>query len=160
MAIERVVDGSAEVVFDDSLSPILIATWWGQATDTTIDAFHAWVGRHVEAARVRGEKLALINDSIDAERPTPEGRRKFIATTLDASVLIALPTVVTNPLVRGAMTAVGWVLGERMKAVTSWPTLADAFEHARATLLDAGVRPPPASRLASYARPIRELRRA
>lgn len=152
MATERIVDGAAEVLLDDGLAPILIVTWWGAATPRTIDGFHAWVDRHVAAAAASGTKLALVNDSTDAERPSPDARRRYIEHDVDPTILIAAPTVVTNPLVRGAMTAVGWVMGERMKAVTSHATMIEALEQARATLLAAGVRVPASARFDGYTR--------
>lgn len=155
MAVERIVDGASEVLLDDRLTPILIATWWGGATERTIDGFHAWVDQHIALARASGTKLALVNDSSEAERPSPAARRRFIERPLDGTILIALPTLVTSPLVRGAMTAVGWVMGERMKPVTSHATLIEALEHARAALLDAGMRAPTRARLEAYARPCR-----
>lgn len=125
--MERIVDGASEVLLDDRLTPILIATWWGGATERTIDGFHAWVDQHIALARASGTKLALVNDSSEAERPSPAARRRFIERPLDGTILIALPTLVTSPLVRGAMTAVGWVMGERMKPVTSHATLIEAL---------------------------------
>ncbi|MFV8756150.1 hypothetical protein ACNOYE_36840 [Nannocystaceae bacterium ST9] len=153
MPLERVVDGGAELVLDDRLSPILIATWFGSATPRTVDAFHAWVDERIADARSRGDRLTLVNDSIDADRPAPEARRKFTEHELDASVLVASPVVLTNPLVRGAMTAIGWVLGDKMKGVHSSATLPEAFEHARNALREVGARPPPPSRLNGYQRP-------
>ncbi len=155
MPIERIVDDGAEMVLDDRLAPILIATWFGTATGKTIDGFRDWVEAQIVAAQARNEVLALINDSLDADRPSPAARTKFSALTFDPTVVIALPTVITNPMVRGVMTAVGWVIGERMKAVTTWATLPEAFESARTALREAGARPPPPSRINGYQRPKR-----
>lgn len=156
MPVERVLDGDAELVLDDRLSPILIATWFGSASAKTIDAFHAWVDERISDARSRGEHLALINDSTDANRPSPAVRGKFTEHEFDTKILIAIPAVITNPLVRGAMTAAGWVLGDRMKGVTSCSTLPDAFDQARTALREAGDRPPPPSRINAYVRAQRE----
>lgn len=160
MPAERVVDGDAEVVLDDSLSPILIATWFGSPTAKTIDAFHAWADERIADARSRGEHLVLINDSTDSGRPDADARRKFTAHDFDTNVLIAVPTVITNPLIRGAMTAVGWMIGEKMKRVTTWRTMPDAFDHARTALREAGSHPPPPARINAYSRPTREAARS
>ena len=158
MPLERVFDDDAELVLDDRLSPILIATWFGSATAQTVQAFEVWLDERIAEARARGERLTLINDSIDADRPKPEARRRFTEHEFDSEVLIALPAVITNPLVRGAITAIGWVLGDKMKAVSSWASLPEAFEFARGALRDAGARPPPPSRIQGYVRPERESR--
>jgi hypothetical protein len=156
MPVERVFDGDAELVLDDRLSPILIATWFGSPSATTIDAFHAWVDDRIAEARAQGEHLVLINDSIDSGRLDAAARRKFAEHEFDTNVLIAVPTVITSSLIRGAVTAMGWMLGEKMKSVTTWKTLPDAFDHARTALREVDARPPAPSRINSYVRPQRE----
>jgi hypothetical protein len=126
MPVERAFDGNAELVLDDRLSPILIATWFGSASAKTLDAFQAWVDEQIVRARARGEHLALINDSSDAE-PLELGEREF-----DNDVLVT----------------VGWA--------TSCSTLPDAFDQARTALREVGDRPPPPARINAYLRAQRE----
>jgi hypothetical protein len=155
MPVERVVDGNAELVLDDRLSPILIATWFGAASPRTIDAFHAWVDQRIAEARLQGGHLVVINDSADSGLPDSESRRRFAEHAFDTAVLVAVPTVINNPLIRKAVSAIGWALGDRMKGVKIWRNLPDAFDHARAALREVGEKPPAPARINAYSRPRR-----
>jgi hypothetical protein len=155
MSVDRVVDGTAEVVLDNRLGSILIATWFGSPTPPVIEGFHAWVDEQIAEALARDRKLVLINDSTDSERTGPDARRQFTDHQFDMSVLVGVQIVITNPLIRGAITAVGWMLGDRMKGVTIWKTLPEAFAHARTVLREVGAKPPSPSRINGYARPHR-----
>lgn len=130
MTVVRAIDGEAELVLDDRLSPILIATWFGSASAKTLDAFHAWVDQRIADARSRGEHLALINDQTDAEPLSPAVQRRLTEHEFDTHVLVAMPNV--------------------------RETLPDAFDQARTALREVGVRPPPPARINAYVRAQRE----
>jgi hypothetical protein len=156
MAIEVIRDADSTVVLDDDRLPILVVTWVGPATVKNVERFYAWAGERVKKATATGQLLVMVNDALDAERPAPEARAAFTKHQFPTKVLILSPVVLTNPLVRGAMTAISWVLGDRMKGVTSCSTIEEAFESSfealaqRGVAIDraafAGYRRPPATR--------------
>lgn len=139
MAIEVIRDGDSTVFLDDDHLPILIVTWVGAATVANIKRFYAWGSERAATASADGKLLVMINDALDAGRPGPEARNAFAKHQMASDVVIASPVVITNPLVRGAMTAVGWLLGDRMKGVISCATLQEAFDASFKALAQHGV---------------------
>jgi hypothetical protein len=152
MAIEVLKDGESTVFLDDDHLPILVVTWFGPATVTNVKRFYAWGTERVAKASAAGNLLVMINDALDAGRPGPEARDAFARHQLATEVMIAAPVVITNPLVRGAMTAVGWLLGDRMKGVTPCATIEEAFDVAIKALAQRGVKIDKGA-LAGYRRP-------
>jgi len=143
MSIEELRDGESLIIADDDRAPILVTTWFGAATLKNVDRFFAWAEARAALAKKSGSCLVLICDALNAERPGPEVRQAFTRMQLDSEVVIASPVVLTNPLVRGAMTAIGWIMGDRMKGVTSWSTIEEAVDAARKALAARGVRVDP-----------------
>lgn len=133
-------DGQSLLVLDDDRSPVLIATWFGPATLKNVERFYAWVVERQERAKAAGAKLALINDALDAERPGPDVRQGLAKLPVDAEVMLAAPVVLTSSLVRGALTAVGWLLGDKMRGVTTWATMDEALQAARQAFVERGLR--------------------
>jgi hypothetical protein len=79
--------------------------------------------------------------------------------SLETDIVVASPVVITNALVRGAMTAIGWMMGDRMKGVTAHATLDEAFELARKALAERGVSIDKDA-FANYRRPVASKIRA
>lgn len=159
MGVQSSRDGDSVLVLDDDRLPILIASWTGTATLKNVNRFYDWVEERVARAKATGGKLALINDALEAERPGAEVRQAFASRQIDAEVVISSPVVITSALVRGAMTAVGWLLGDRMKGVTSFATMGEALQSARRAFEDRGLKVDP-SLFATYTRPTVSTSRA
>ena len=140
MGIEVLRDGESAIVVDDDHLNILIVTWVGTATVRNVERFHLWSKAHVAKANAARRYLVMINDALDAQRPGPEVRAALARYELEGDVVVASPVVITNALVRGAMTAIGWMMGDRMKGVTAHATLEEAFEKARTALAERGVK--------------------
>ena len=145
-------DRTSTIVLDDARAPVLVATWSGTATVRNVERFYAWARDQASLARKSGALLVMVSDAIDAGRPGADVRQAFATEQMESDIIIASPTVITNPLVRGALTAVGWLLGDRMKGVTAWSTLDEAFAEARRALAERGVSVDPTV-FAEYARP-------
>lgn len=104
---------------DDRTYPVLFATWVGHSSLETMRAFYEWNDTQLKRVVADNVRFALITDAIDAERPnapvrqmiadkTKEMQRTHVkAEALRTSSIV----VVENPFVRGALTAVGWLMG-------------------------------------------------
>lgn len=140
MPLEVFRDGASAVVVDDDHPNVLVITWVGSATVKTVERFYDWAKVRVAKAQAAKRFLVMINDALDAERPGPEVRAAFARHDLEGDVVLASPVVLDSALVRGAMTAIGWMMGDRMKGVSAHATLEDAFEAARVVLGKRGVK--------------------
>ncbi len=146
--------GESTVYFDDSHLPVLIVTFMGTTNLQACEWFGARYGEVLEAAHARGEKVVSISDASRANRPPPEVRRFFaewmgtIPDHLNEATLASI-AVITNPLMRGAMTAIGWI-NEDVRDVVSVPSLEQGIERAMAMLDAAGVPRPTGLDAASY----------
>lgn len=140
MPLEVIRDGESAVVVDDDHLNVLVITWVGPATVRNVERFYEWARPRVAKAQAAGRFLVLINDALDAERPGPEVRAAFARHNFEGDVVLASPVVLTSALVRGAMTAIGWMMGDRMKGVSAYGTLEEAFEAARTVLAERGVK--------------------
>jgi hypothetical protein len=142
------VDTNSELFLDDSLSPILVATFVGPATLTLVDRFHQWCDQHDAICQREGRPVIMISDATRAGRPPAPVRRAFAEHSFTSETRSY--AVIDNPLIRGAMTAVGWLVGDSFDVI-SCKTLADAFELASEFARERGLQPPPASALERYA---------
>jgi hypothetical protein len=159
MGIEVLRDGESAIVIDDDHLNVLIVTWFGAATVKNVERFQQWSKAHIAKATAARRYLVMINDALDAERPAPEARAALARQSLETDIVVASPVVITNALVRGAMTAIGWMMGDRMKGVTAHATLDEAFELACKALAERGVRIDKDA-FANYRRPVASKIRA
>jgi hypothetical protein len=106
-------DGEASLVVDDSRGALYVATWFGAPSDRLVSSYFDWfegaVGKHLRSK----SPFVLITDALDSARPTP-GARKLIAERTDAlpsfgDVNVGNYVVLSNPLIRGALTAMQWI---------------------------------------------------
>jgi hypothetical protein len=146
----HLVDGKSELYLDDALPPILIITWIGPATLDLVDRFTRWADEQVATAKRSKRPLIMVHDATAADRPGAEVRRAFAEQRVDPTVSTRTIVVLTNPLVRGAMTAIGWLVGESFDVVST-KTMADALTQAAAYARSHGLVPPSDGELARYA---------
>lgn len=144
------VDGESELFLDEALSPILVITWIGPATLELIASLKPWSDEHTARAKRLARPVITVHDATAAERPSSEVRRAFAEQKGDPEVTTRSYVVITNPLVRGAMTAIGWMVGESFDVV-SCKTLADALTQAAAYARAQGLVPPTDGELMRYA---------
>lgn len=154
------VDGPTSVIIDERTRPLVVTTWFGEATERIVDEYFDWFAARLARGRASRERLVLLNDTFAIERPTPVVRKRLAERTKAQSqtdmraVVVGSVIVIENALVRGAVTALGWIL----------PTLADstfvasideAMDASLALLAKDGLQPPAGFSRASYRRPPR-----
>lgn len=140
--------GSArcEVVLDVRYAPIYISCWRGKPTIEAATWHAEQTDEYVEGIVSKHPKLVSIHCAILSERPDGDTRRFFaqrLATMpqLTRDAILENYVVVPNAMIRGALTAIGW-LNERAKEIRKVPTLPAALENAFATLDEAGIARP------------------
>lgn len=114
-----VTSGAGAVALDDRHYPVVIATWEGPADAVTLGTFFDWNDDVLRRAIQDRRHFSLITDAARAERPDAAARAIIAERTqrmqrerADADPYrIVGPVVLDNPLVRGALTAVGWLMG-------------------------------------------------
>lgn len=157
----RWIQGSSgdSIALDDAYFPIIVATWFGAATESAVRAYFSWL--HEMLARAASEKVPLVNvtDAGPAANPSASVRRLVAELTLGwgkvngSQYPITSYVIIENPLIRGALTAIGWMHGD-MKS-NNVATCAQALDLAIADLTRAGHRAPPGLDPRRWRRPVR-----
>lgn len=124
--MESHTDKGSELLLDDALRPILISTWIGPATLDLVDEFYRWCDGQVAKAKRRGYPVILISDATLAGRPNADVRKAFAAAKFDVDVPFKSIVIINNKIIRGAMTAIGWLLGD-MSGTINCRSLAEAL---------------------------------
>lgn len=139
----RHTDGASAVFLDERFTPVLLLTWIGSPSEALIERIQAWVEGCIERARARGHMLVVISDGTRGNAPSAKVRRKLVGVRLDAAVVIKIIAVIspTNPMTRGALQAMAWLLGEERKRVIV-SSYAHALELAEVELAAAGLELP------------------
>ncbi len=112
-------DSQCEVIVDERYYPIMITTWIGNASKEAVDWFFVHNDRELARVIKEGQVHAMLTDACAASRPDATARSQIAAKTNEvkarypeADALRAVSFVVlTNALIRGALTAVGWLVG-------------------------------------------------
>jgi hypothetical protein len=124
----------ARIVFDARYSPLVITTFFGRC-DLEAAQWHTELMNQatVEAAR-RGQRVITISDATHSDRPTPEARKYWADNMSTASAVakaatLATYVVFTSAVVRGALTAIGW-LNPDVKKIETFASLSDAIQAA------------------------------
>src|SRR5690242_16822955 len=128
------VDGAASIVIDDAHWPIIIVTWFGQATVNLLEQYFAQQALIADRARRQNGKFIMVSDATDVERPSAVVRQRLSELTQKLAKVAGHLTlksycVLTYPIVRGVATAMGWVIPE-MREVEFVATLPEALERA------------------------------
>lgn len=124
----------ARIVFDARYSPLLITTFFGKCdleaakwqTDLISQAT-------IQAAR-RGQRVITISDATHSDKPTAEARKFWADNMSTGSASVQAATlgtyvVFTSAVVRGALTAIGW-LNPEVKKIETFGSLPDAIRSA------------------------------
>lgn len=157
--MERFESGSSVIYCDDSHFPVVISTWIGSATLDNSQSYLTWMDAQLQRATREQVQLITISDSTDAKRPPPEVRRLFVDwinqhedTGGDSLV------VITNALVRGALTAIGWLAPSAQK-VNTVKDMDVALAKARGLLAERGLKVPGTLFPERYVRPGQDVAR-
>ncbi len=111
------------VALDDRTFPVVFVTWIGVADAATLRPFFEWNAQILRRAVKERRPFSMITDATLAGRPDAAARSIIAELTqqmqrnhADADPYRVLgPIVVDNPLVRGALTAVGWIMGNGLE---------------------------------------------
>lgn len=129
---------------DDQFFPVILTSWRAPFTADRIDAYFDRQREHAERAKREGTWLV----SITQEGDTPNSaERKHIADRtrqMPKELLertVASYAIVTNPMKRGALTALGWLISDlaKVEAVSSEE---EALARAERALVERGVSMP------------------
>jgi hypothetical protein len=114
---------TGSVGLDDRTYPVVFATWVAAADATTLRAFFAWNDEILKRAKKERRVFSMITDATRAAGPDAAARALIAELTkemqrkhpeIDALRIVG-PVVVDNALVRGALTAVGWIMGTSLE---------------------------------------------
>jgi hypothetical protein len=130
------------VVIDDRYAPLIVASFMGE-TDLELGRWFVEANRKLLLQHAAsGRRMLSICDATLATKPTPEMRR-FWADFSNASTqtmkdaTLATFIVVNSPLLRGAITAIGW-LSPALRDLESFSTIDEAVRDGAARLARAG----------------------
>ena len=154
----RIREGSCTIVLDTQYWPVIITTWFGEANEAAITRFFVENDARV-FARAQRERtpVVLISDAAHAERPSAKVRKVLADKTSSQSkdvedLTLGSIIVVENALIRGAVTAMSWIL-PRMKDMIVVGDIATAIDRALELLDDRRIVRPPMLSPARYRRP-------
>jgi hypothetical protein len=109
MASER----SGRVVLIDTSYPVVCLEIHGAVSDSEWQRYLRWFEDVIARAHAKHERIVLICDTTHATQAVTPLQRKqqaeMIAQNRYSDVMIGLAAVITNGIVRGAMTALLWI---------------------------------------------------
>ena len=158
MGTETVGGEAHGIVLDSRFFPILIATWYGDATEEDVDGFFDWQTRLADRARAVGTQYVMVTDASAAARPKPSVRRRVAQRTNEMpdvkAINAAAYVVLDNPLIRGALTAMQWISRDNWgDQTTVVATCQEALERSLADLDRVGAVRPEGLDPTAYQRP-------
>ncbi|MFV8753579.1 hypothetical protein ACNOYE_23750 [Nannocystaceae bacterium ST9] len=110
----RYADADSVVVLDDTYSPVIIVSWIGEPTLELVEIYQRWQGEQIERAKSAGLRLISLTDCSRTERPSSRVRKAFSEDPAEGeAVFLKSIVVITSPVIRGALTAVKWLMGDR-----------------------------------------------
>ena len=133
MAIRR-IEGTDDdvIVMDDTYFPVVVATWFGAPSEKAVRIYFEWAREMVARATREGARIVNITDAGPAKTPDAAVRRLIADLTkaLEAAggndEAMMSYVVVENAVIRGVMTALGWLHGNLKAHHVS--TCAEALE--------------------------------
>jgi hypothetical protein len=130
------------IVIDDRYAPLIITTFLGE-TDLVLGKWFEEAHKKIILNHgVQGRRVLSIADATLAVKPTPDMRR-FWAELSDRTTptmkeaTLATFLVVSNPLIRGAITAISW-MSPSLRDLESFATIDLAIREAFQRLARAG----------------------
>lgn len=144
-------ESDSSATLDARALPLLIATWRGSASVDLVDQYFDAQLEVMQELDSRGERCVLLTMADQAGRPSALARQRIVDRTQSVRemierVIVGNAIVITNPLIRGAMTAIGW-LDPSLRGVPYHPSREAGFEWAKAELTRQGLPAPDLSRL-------------
>lgn len=130
-------DGESGLVGDVRHFPILVMTLYGTLTEQLVDEYGKWVAQTIALGHERNSPFVVLVDAREAGRPPATVRKRF-ADMLDSfgddgKLLLEAFVILESTLIRGALTAIQWVLRLDV-AMTPVASMASALGRARVRL--------------------------
>jgi hypothetical protein len=113
----RYPDGA--VALDSRMHPVMISSWYGEATVEAVDEFYRWSDRSAAAAMADEQRLIRIADLTHARPPSGAVRRRAFdhnRNDLSGEVSIVRFIVIDNPILRSIIHTMRWMGGGRRSA--------------------------------------------
>lgn len=111
--VEYFEQGPSRQIRDLRYEPIAINIWSGVPNLDMLRDDSQWMVDESGKRKPDGRVLVLIHDMSGlTERPSPEMRKFVSELEMDRSVIVSACAVISNSLVRGAITAINWVRGD------------------------------------------------
>ncbi len=130
------------IVIDDRYAPLIVSSFIGDVDLSVGVWYEKAVQRIIQQQTLDGRRVVNVHDASRSTRTSPEMRKFWAdmsarnAATIEARTL-ANVVVVTNPLIRGVLTAVSW-MNPRVASMKIFSTLDEAVSEATAMLDEAG----------------------
>ena len=120
----KVIPGSdgEKLLLDTRYFPIVFGVFDGPLTEKIVDEYYGWRKPVTAYAASLGQKIIMVIDADKAGIPKPTVRKKtseYAAGDKDDPGFDISIFIVNNPLMRGALTAMIWVMGTE-KAQAGW----------------------------------------
>ncbi len=150
------------IAMDDTYFPVIVATWVGAPTERSVRVYFQWLQEVFARAKRDGTVLVNITDAGPAKTPSPDVRRLIAELTKeleDAGAdkqAVAAYVVIENAVIRGVLTALGWLHGNMQ--VTHVASCTEALEAGIAVLARNRKRAPQGLDPARWQRPSRSRR--
>lgn len=131
------------IVIDDRYAPLVISTFIGVVEIAEGQWFEQESARLIQREHARGRRIINIHDTTHIKRTPPE-MRKFWAEMSSRNEaiwelgVIETPLVISNALMRGVMTAVGW-LNPKVAKLPTYPNIDQAVRGSALKLEAAGM---------------------
>lgn len=144
-SMPRMKEGATgAVVIDDRYAPLVVSTFIGVVELPEGQWFEQECVRLLQREHARGHRIINIHDTTHIRRTPPE-MRKFWAEmstrneAMWARSVIETPLVISNALMRGVLTAVGW-LNPKVANLPTHATIDQAIGSAVIKLRAAGMK--------------------
>lgn len=160
-----VESGSSAIALDATWYPVLFTTWFGTANDRTIREYFDWTNAQLRRIEKEQRAYSMIVDADSADRPAPQIRSLLAELTAEQTRVHAAAramrvgtfVVMTNPMLRGALTAIQWLTASRIETEYA-PSCAQAITLTEERLVARGSALPTGLSSAAYRRPRRDGR--
>ncbi|HLT37323.1 MAG TPA: hypothetical protein VK034_13615 [Enhygromyxa sp.] len=104
-------DGTLEFVVNLQHLPIAVETWFGGPSVSLIERYIAWLEGFLVEARASGRRAVFLHDASQAGMPSSEARQRITSIPSPTDVIIDRVIVFDAPVVRAAVSALGWITG-------------------------------------------------
>jgi hypothetical protein len=159
--VRELKDQGCSALIDERFDPLIVASFYGLITPKLILEFSAWFRGYLTSLRP-GTKFVMVNDPRGVPSHSPVVRKiageemKKLRTQMELHSLQNI-MIIDNTLLRGALTALSWLTGDRTHcAVKDMP---EAIRTALEALTRAGLPVPDGVDAMSYEVPLPALKK-